>query len=165
MAGVESKIICKFASNTNGECWVVNPMGKTVDYVKGDFSGATGRESASHKFRVFAGLRADPFFFNLYGFKTAVTRAVTACGGSCPGGPFTTDAAGCMQITKAVADQLRTDVVTPPPVDSPPCLMANGRDCFKTANVMAIVIQVDKTELVNGMDKLLSVWGSTHAGS
>src|SRR6185503_20547531 len=36
MAGVESKVICKFASDTSGECWVVDEAGKVLDYVKGD---------------------------------------------------------------------------------------------------------------------------------
>jgi hypothetical protein len=163
MAGVESKIICKFASNTNGECWVVDPMNRVVDYVRGDLSGATGRVSTSGKFRVFAGLRSDPFFFNLGGFKNAVTGAITACGGACPG-TLTPDAAGCPQITKAIGDNLRAAISTAPTTASPPCA-ANQIDCFATANIMAIVIQIDKSEVVKGMDKLVTVWGSTHAGS
>jgi len=166
MAGVESKVICKFASDTNGECWVVDPANKVVDYVKGDMSGANGRVSASGKFRVFAGKRSDPFFFNLHGLKTAVTAIVAQCGpsGSCPG-TLAKDAAGCPLINKALGDGIRAAIAGPPTVDDPPCTVANGADCFKTANVMAIVVQVDKAEVVSGMNKLVSVWGSTHAGS
>jgi hypothetical protein len=172
MAGVESKVICKFASNTSGECWVVDPSGKVLDYVKGDLSGPVGRVSHSGQLRVFAGQRSDPFFFNLGGYASAVTAAETACGGgtkgSCPG-LVPTDAAGCLQIGKATGDALRSLLTNPPatPVTIIPGVFTcpAASDCFAGLNVMAIVVQVDKTLLVSGMDKLVSVWGSTHAGS
>ena len=161
MAGVESKVICKFANNTNGECWVVDPANKVIDYVKGDFSGATGRVSASDKLRVFAGQRSDPFFFNFGGFVRAVGAAETTCGGACPG-TVPVDAAGCLQTDAATAGGLRTLIGTAPPADIAICKMGEI-DCFATKNVMAIVIQVDKSELLSGMDKVVSVWASTHA--
>src|SRR5262245_3626886 len=165
MNGVESKIICKFASNTSGECWVVDPMGKVVDYVKGDLSGPNGRVSASGRFRVFAGQRSDPFFFNLGGFSTAVAGADAACGGSCPGG-LPKDAAGCLLIGGTpTAAQLRGAIAAPAMTGNPAMCPVGVNDCFVTLNVMAIVVQVDKTEVVSGMDKLVSVWASTHAGS
>jgi hypothetical protein len=40
----------------------------TSEYVTGDASTAAGLTSADGKVKVFAGLRADPFFFNLDGF-------------------------------------------------------------------------------------------------
>jgi hypothetical protein len=48
-AGVETKIICTFQSDTNGQCWVVDPEGRVIDYVSGDLSETTGRESKSGK--------------------------------------------------------------------------------------------------------------------
>jgi hypothetical protein len=166
MAGMESKIICKFASDTEGECFVVDPSGKTIDYVKGDFSTATGKAAPSGKFRVFAGKRSDPFFFNLGGFATAVGRAVTACGGTCPPAAGT-DAAKCVQIPAALGSQLRADIGTKPATDigATPCNDSADIDCFKSANVMAIVVEVDKTLVLQGENKLVSVWASTHAGS
>ncbi|NVB79329.1 MAG: DUF4331 family protein [Kofleriaceae bacterium] len=166
MAGTESKIICKFASDTDGECFVVDPAGKTVDYVKGDFSTATGKAAPSGKFRVFAGKRSDPFFFNLGGFIAAVGRAVTACGGTCPP-PAGTDAAKCVQIPAAVGAQLRADIGTKPATNNAATLCDDTADidCFKSANVMAIVVEVDKTLVLDGDNKLVSVWASTHAGS
>ena len=47
-------------------CWL-----GTDEYVTGDASAITGLTSADGKLKVFAGLRADPFFFNLDGFHHA----------------------------------------------------------------------------------------------
>ena len=166
MAGVESRIICTFESNTNGQCWVVDPQGATLDHVSGDLSGATGKASVGGKLQVFAGRRSDPFFFNLGGFKAAVTYAVTACNGSCPGGPITANAAGCLQIDKATGDILRNLISGPSQAmqnQTNPCPMGTN-DCFAPYNVMAIVVQVDKALLLNGTDSVVSVWASTHAG-
>lgn len=163
MPGVESKVICKFASDTSAECWLTDPANKVLDYVKGDLSATSGRASASGKFRVFAGRRSDPFFFNFGGFTNAVNGAKAACGGTCPG-TASPDAAGCVQIVKAQGDGLRAAISNPPPAAVGFC-PAGVADCFATLNVMAIVVQVDKTLLLSGMDKLVTVWGSTHAGS
>jgi hypothetical protein len=176
MPGMESKIICKFVDDTNGECWVTDPSGKTIDYVKGDLSIADGRLSASGKFRVFAGKRSDPFFFNSGGTKAAVVAAETLCGGGnaangrcppgSPGGTFQDDA-GCFKADAATANVLRQDIKTQSATNrsDTPCNDTTNIDCFISANVMAIVIQIDKEELLLGADKHLSVWASTHAGS
>jgi len=163
MTGTESKIICKFADNTHGECWVTDPAGKTIDYVNGDLSGPVGRVSRSGKFRVFAGQRSDPFFFNFAGFKKAVATAEGACGAGmeCPGA-IPTDAAKCPLIDKATAGALVGLIGAESTTAVGPC-PANQIDCFENFNVMAIVVQIDKTELLNGTDKLVSVWASTHA--
>lgn len=165
-AGMESKIICKFASDTDGECFVVDPSGKTIDYVKGDLSAGTGKAAASGKFRVFAGKRSDPFFFNLGGFVNAVTGAVTACGGACPPAAGT-DAAKCVQINGTQGAGLRGAIGAKPATNlaSTQCDDTADIDCFKAANVMAIVVEVDKTLLLQDGDKFISVWASTHAGS
>lgn len=171
----ESKVICKFASDTSGECWVVNPSGTVVDYVKGDFSATTGATSASGKVKVFAGRRSDPFFFNLGGTRTAIAAAEQTCGtlngssapNACPPtNPAFSDAGGCMKLNAAQAGGLRGAIATKPSgnVAGTPCGSANA-DCFISFNVMALVVQVDKTELNQGTNELVSVWASTHAGS
>jgi len=43
-----------------------------------------------------------------------------------------------------------------------PCGSADA-DCFKNFDVMAIVLQVDKSLLNDGTNKTLAVWASTHA--
>jgi hypothetical protein len=175
MPGME--IICKFVDDTHGECWVTDPTNKVIDYVTGDLSGPNGRVSDSGKFRVFAGKRSDPFFFNAGGTRKAVTAAVTTCatlsGGTAicppgsPGGTFQ-DAAGCFKaVNGATANVLREDIKDQLTADDPEtaCDDTADIDCFAEANVMAIVVQIDKDELVQGTDKQLSVWASTHAGS
>lgn len=174
MPGMESKIVCKFADDTHGECWVIDPTNKVIDYVGGDLSGPNGRISDSKKFRVFAGKRSDPFFFNLGGTRKAVTTAEALCGGGSPGrcppgspGGTFQDAAGCFKADGNQAKLLRDDISTPLAADraDTPCDDSADPDCFIDANVMAIVVQIDKDELLLGTDKQLSVWASTHAGS
>jgi hypothetical protein len=59
-------VICTFDNGAPQKisCWVGNQ-----DYVTGDASPTAGINSASGKVKVFAGLRDDPFFFNLGGFQ------------------------------------------------------------------------------------------------
>src|SRR5947207_13272662 len=59
-------IICTFDVANNVECWA----GKG-DYVHGNASNATGLNSDNRHFRVFAGLRDDPFFNNVKGMREA----------------------------------------------------------------------------------------------
>lgn len=156
--GVESKVICTFESNTNGSCWVVDPNGTVIDYVTGDFTGTAGKLSDTGKLRVFAGRRSDPFFFNLSGFNTAVETVRGA-------NLSNFDAAGCPDFNNGTTpNALRTQLQAVPDntTVNGPCAQGE-RDCFLTFNVMAIVVQIDKTELLHGSDKLVSVWASTHA--
>ncbi|MBI3328826.1 MAG: hypothetical protein HYZ81_19245, partial [Nitrospinae bacterium] len=73
MAAMESLVICKFAPNQRVQCWGGG------DYVEGDASQEAGLTSRMGKFKLFAGLRNDPFFFNLAGFaKVAADVAAVA---------------------------------------------------------------------------------------
>ncbi|MEO8843691.1 MAG: DUF4331 family protein [Kofleriaceae bacterium] len=153
--GTESKVICTFTSDKAGQCWVV--LGSTVkDYVKGDFSSPAGLTSADGKIRVFAGRRADPFFFNLSGFHAAQHAIET--------GPIPPpDAAGCPALPEPNAQALRGLLSGVQAVDPDGLCTAAQADCFLHFDVEAIVLQVDKTLLLQNTDKLLSVWGSSHA--
>lgn len=165
LAAKESKVVCTFASDTDGKCWVIAPNGTVLDYVAGDFSAATGKDSADGKVKVFAGPRSDPFFFNLAGFVAAVTAIDTACGGPCPGNLATSpglDAAGCPKLPQTVTDSVAIHIPQTQPTAVGKC-PANQKDCFANANVLAIVVQVDKTLIVNDNEKMLGVWASTHA--
>ena len=112
--------------------------------------GEVGRiHHAPHaKMHVFAGLRDDPFFFNLDGFKhaAATVRSVK--------GALTYDAAGCPALDAATSallvDMLKTDPNGKSPVDH-----------FANLNVLALVISIDKALVTRG-GPLLSVWGATH---
>jgi hypothetical protein len=151
----ETKVICTFASDTDAQCWV-----GTKDYVKGDPSAAGGMTSADGKVKVFAGRRADPFFFNLNGFKDTVATVVAVAGG----GTLTTDGAGCPTIDANTAAVLRGKLTEGPQgaATHAPC-SGSSANCFADLNVMAIVVQVDKTLLNEGTNKVLAVWASTHA--
>ena len=157
--GTESKVICTFTSDTAGECWVV--LGSSVkDYVKGDFSSASGVSSADGKMKVFAGHRGDPFFFNLAGFHAA-QHAVEAGAGT-----LTFNGAGCPVVPAAgavSAKTLRALLTGVQPTDPDGLCAPSQADCFLHFNVMAIVVQVDKALLLQNSDHLLSVWGSSHA--
>ena len=143
--GTETRVVLRFASNTSVECWVTDATG-TRDYVTGDPSNTAGVTSILGKIKVFAGRRSDPFFFNATGFAAAVA-AINAFPTS-PG----PDPAGCPSVTPSNALGVRN-------------LLATGPDAFAAANVMAIVVQVDKSLFTTGTNTTVAVWGSTHAGS
>lgn len=153
--GVETRVVCTFASATSGQCWVTS--GNTVkDWVMGDPSDPAGIASTSGKIRFFAGRRSDPFFFNLQGFRNTVSAVASAAPG------LTFDAAGCpSNLPDATAGVLRTTLAATDPTGDAPC-PNNEADCFADFNVMAIVVQVDKSLLNQGTNTFIGVWGSTH---
>jgi hypothetical protein len=144
--GTETKVICRFASNTSVQCWVTNAAGTTTkDYVTGDPQAEAGITSVLGKVKVFAGRRSDPSFFNV----TGLTDAVRMINGLAP----TLDAGGCPSaITAAQAGAIRT-------------ALATGPDAFAARNVMAIVVQVNRSLVSPPGTSTVAVWGATHAGS
>lgn len=165
-AGTETKVVCSFVNDTSGQCWVVGADGSTVDYVSGDLSMVTGRGSQSNKFRVFAGRRSDPFFFNLSGFlnakKTATDATLTLNQQGCPTGlTDNTIPATLRSQLEGMPTANTPGVVGATPVPGP--CPSTTKDCFAAFNVMAIVIQVDKDLVIDPANKLVSVWASTHA--
>lgn len=148
-AGTPLDIICTFAVDQKISCWV-----GTKDYVTGDASATTGLSSASGAVKVFAGLRDDPFFFNLDGFK-ATAAAVRGAAGS-----LTFDAAGCPKLdaatSSALVSLLKSDPNSSPPGGPP-------KDFFAGKNVLAIVLSID-VKLLDGGGPLLASWASTNKG-
>jgi hypothetical protein len=133
-------------------------QGTTVkDYVKGDPS--TAMTSADGKLKVFAGQRSDPFFFNLAGFEAAAGAALQFLGG---GLADLRAGDNCLELTAAQGNGAQTLLSTTQAAAIGPC-PPNQRDCFEKFNVMAIVVQADKSLFLQNTDHLLSVWGSTHA--
>jgi hypothetical protein len=143
-------IICTFDSAQKIQCWV-----GTDDYVTGDASTADGITSASGKLKVFAGLRDDPFYFNLRGFQDTVATVEAAAP------TLTFDAAGCPTVDAATStllvNKLKTDPDSTPPGGAP-------KDFFAGKNVLSIVIEIDKSLVTKG-GPILSVWGSTNKGA
>jgi len=139
----EVTLICTFDQAQIIQCWAGND-----DYVTGDASTTNGIVSDDGKFRVFAGLRNDPFFFNLAGFRET-SRMVASAAAS-----LQFDPAGCPRLDAATSTALVTQLRTAP--GGGPAV--NNFDKF---NVLAIVIDIDKSILTkNG--PILSFWGSTN---
>jgi hypothetical protein len=139
----EVTIICTFDQAQIIQCWAGNDA-----YVTGDASNSNGIVSDDGKFRVFAGLRNDAFFFNLAGFRET-SRIVAGAAASLPFDP-----AGCPLLDAATSAALVTQLGTAP--GGGPAV--NNFDKF---NVLAIVIEIDKS-LVTKNGPILSFWGSTN---
>ena len=134
-------ILCTFDTSQKISCWGGG------EYVTGDASATSGITSSSGKLRVFAGLRDDPFFFNLDGFK-ATAHLVHEAAGS-----LTFDAAGCPALDQTTANALVTQLRSAPGGGAP-------QDFFAGLNGLAIVIQIDKTLVTKG-GSTVSVYAST----
>jgi hypothetical protein len=118
------------------------------EFVTGNGSQAGGLTSADGLVTVFTGLRADPFFFNLDGFKATVTDVIAA-------EPLPTNDAGCPTLSAA------TSAILAKQLDSAPDGGPPGNH-FATFNTLAIVVQVDKSLVTQG-GPLVSVWGATYS--
>jgi hypothetical protein len=139
----EVNVICTFNAAQRIECWVGNEA-----YVTGDASVPDGISSADGKLRVFAGLRDDPFFFNLGGFRAA-SEIVAGAAGS-----LTFDPAGCPALDATTSTALVTQLETAP--GGGPAV-----DNFSRLNVLSIALSIDKSLLTkNG--PIIAVWGSTN---
>ena len=160
-------VICTFDAAQVVSCWVVDVATvTTLDYVTGDASAPAGITSADGKVKVFAGLRDDPFFFNLAGFRrTAQTVAMAAAGGT-----ILFDVAGCPTNVGPLASTIAAELgqgcdgaaafdffKTPAPGDNPPGCTNVGL----TGNILGLVVQVDKSLVTQG-GAIVSVWGSTN---
>jgi len=143
-------IVCTFTGTTapqTVQCWAGAP-GTANEYVTGDPSGSAGISSSDGKFKVFAAMRADPFHFNLAGFRNAVATVQGA------EGSLTFNDAGCPLLTPGTAAALRGQLATQ--VDGGP-----AQDFFATLNALAIVVSINKT-LVTAGGPIVSVWGATY---
>jgi hypothetical protein len=142
-ASPEVDVICTFDATQKIQCWA----GREA-YVTGDASNVAGITSADGKIKVFAGLRDDPFFFNLAGFQ-ATGAAVAAAASS-----LSFDPAGCPALDRATATALVTQLQTAP--GGGPAI-----DNFAQFNVLAIAISLDKS-IITKNGPIVGVWGSTN---
>ncbi|MDB4969123.1 MAG: hypothetical protein JWN44_4812 [Myxococcales bacterium] len=144
--GSSVDVICKFDAAQAISCWAADEL------VTGATAGAptTGIASASGKLKVWAGLRDDPFFFNLDGFKKLVTTVKGAAGALLP----TVDASGCPKVDSmtsgVLVNQLKQDPNGGAPVDH-----------FAGLNVLALVVSIDASLLTKG-GPIVGVWASTN---
>ncbi len=136
-------VICQFDRSQRVSCWIGDEA-----FVRGDASSTEGLTTADGRVRVFAGLRDDPFFFNLSGFRETA-RTVTAATSS-----LTFDPAGCPALDAATSAALVTQLRSAP--GGGPAV-----DDFARFNVLALVLDVDKALLTTG-GPIVSVWASTN---
>jgi len=141
-AAASEDILCTFDTSQIISCWGGG------EYLHGDASSTAGIASASGKLRVFAGVRDDPFFFNLDGFK-ATAAAVHNAAGS-----LTFDAAGCPALDATTSTALVTQLKSAPGGGPP-------SDHFRGLNTLAIVVQIDKSLVTKG-GSTVGVWASTN---
>lgn len=135
-------ISCRFPDATTADCHAGD-----ADEAHGDPGNTQGLEGRNHRFRVFAGLRDDPFFNNVKGTRAAYEVAFAAIRNGAH-----VDAAGCPSFdpttTRALLDQWR------------------HTDGGPSSNLLAgwtpatIVISVDVDVVAKG-GKLLAIWGAT----
>jgi hypothetical protein len=120
----------------------------TSEYVTGNPSSTTGLSSADGKVKVFAGLRSDPFFFNLDGFKQVAIDVQNATG-------LVDNEAGCPALGATTANALVGQLDMSPDGGAPV-------NHFATFNGLAIVVSIDSTLLTAG-GKYMSVWAGTYS--
>ena len=136
-------IVCRFDVAQTAECWAGN-----ADYVRGDASGPAGVEGSNRRFRVFAGLRDDPFFNNVKGTRTAYGVAAAAVQHGAK-----VDGAGCPLFDDMTAASI---LGTWEHTDGGPA--TNFLAGWKAS---ALVISID-LDVVSAGGRLLAVWGAVH---
>jgi hypothetical protein len=137
-----TQIVCRFPEPAVADC----RLGK-ADHARGDATRLGGLEGARHRFRVFAGLRDDPFFNNVKGTRAAYQVAFAALKRG-----VATDAAGCPKFDRATAEKILHEWRH---TDGGPAtnLLAHWTSS-------ALVVSVDLDAIDRG-GRMLAVWAST----
>jgi hypothetical protein len=141
-AQTETMALCQFPAPNQIQCWIGN------EYVSGDPRNPKGITNDAGTIKIFSGVRNDPFFFELGGFLKTVDTVI----GAAPSLSF--DENSCPALDADTSAALVGLLQSSP--DGGP-----AQDSLAGANVIALVIQLDKSLVTKGGD-ILSVWGSTH---
>lgn len=141
-----TSILCRFDVANAVECWA-----GTADHLRGDAGSPAGIEGTHRRFRVFAGLRDDPFFNNVKGTRHAYEAVAEALAHG-----TIMDPAGCPQLDAAtsheVLDRWRHTGEGP------------AKNFLAGWTSAALVVSVD-LDVVNRGGKLLGVWAGTYAST
>ena len=136
-------IMCRFDAAGVAECWVGD-----LDYVHGDASNISGIEGKNRRFRLFAGLRDDPFFNNVKG-----TREMYGVAGAALQHGTPVDGAGCPRFDEATSHSI---------LDTWRHTGGGAAQNFLAGwKSSSLVISIDLDVLTKGGD-LLAVWGAVH---
>ena len=138
-------IVCKFPKPGVTECNV-----GAADSASGDASRIEGIRGRHGRFRVYAGLRDDPFFNNVKGTRAAYQVAATALHNGAP-----IDAAGCPGFDPATSAEIYKQWSH---TDGGP-----ATNFLAGWTSSAIVISVDLPLVTHG-GKMVAVWATTSAG-
>jgi Domain of unknown function (DUF4331) len=138
-----TSIVCRFDAANAVEGWAGN-----ADYVHGDASDTGGIEGKNRRFRVFAGLRDDPFFNNVKGTRAMYELAVASLKSGTP-----VDDAGCPQFEQATSSSILN---TWRQTDGGPA--ANFLAGWKS---VSLVVSIDLDVVTTG-GSLLAVWGAVY---
>ena len=156
--GDDTEVICQFDANDNSaiRCWIGDAANNI--FIQGD---PTGAGLTDQGVQIFAGLRNDPFFFNLTGFLK-VRDFVEVNGGSL------TVVDGCPDLSGAgnVGATLAADIVDCLTTQCDQGVGVAGNavavDDFGGENVLALVLRVPITA-INGSGDSYAVYASTHS--
>jgi hypothetical protein len=135
-------IDCHFTSAQAVDC-----KAGDIDRAAGDASTPAGLESDQRHFKVFAGLRDDPFFNNVRGPRAGYNVAAAALANG-----TTRDAAGCPQFSAETSQKIRHEWRS---TNGGP-----GTNFLAGWQSAALVISID-TDVVTRGGKTLAVWGAT----
>ncbi len=137
-----TSIVCRFDAAGEAECWAGD-----ADHARGDAGKEAGIEGHKRRFRVFAGLRDDPFFNNVRGTRAALGTASAAL----RNGPR--DDAGCPAFdaatSRAILDHWRHTEGGP------------AKNLLADWKSASLVVAID-LDVVNAGGKLLAVWGGVY---
>ena len=140
---VSTRLVCQFEATGAASCWAGR-----ADHLQGDASGAEGLRSRAGRFRVFAGLRDDPYFNNVRGTRSALNAA----GDAIRVGQAPQDASGFYRFD---AETLKRIPHLWHQTQGGP-----ARNFLANWTTSAIVVSVD-LDLVNAGGPLLAIWGGT----
>jgi hypothetical protein len=135
-------IECRFHAANAIQCEVGE-----ADSAAGDPASPAGLEGRNRRFRVYAGLRDDPFYNNVKGLLGAYQTASNATKHGA-----VVDAGGCAHFDEATATAIREQMGH---TDGGP-----AQNLLDNWSVSAIVISVDLSVVAKG-GTMLAVWGTT----
>jgi Domain of unknown function (DUF4331) len=140
-----TSIVCRIAAANAVDC-----KAGDVDAARGDASGVRGLEGQNKRFRVFAGMRDDPFFNNVKGTRDAYQAAAAAIRNG-----TAVDAAGCLSFdaasSRTILDKWRHTEGGP------------AKNFLSGWTPASLVASVD-LNVVNRGGTMLAVWATTVKG-
>jgi hypothetical protein len=145
-AGMQSEVACTFDAAGAVTCAVNGDEA----VVSGDATDTAGLENAAQNMKVFTGRRADPFYFYLTGYNTAVATVVSAAS------LLTFQASGCPIVDGVTSNTLVSQLTA-----------GNGNldNDFAGADVMALVVEIDKSLVTDATNDVVSVWARTYVAA